>query len=258
MISHANYFSNENMYLSNSKLSDFLRCPEYFYKKHITKEIKTYPTDAMIIGKAVDCWLTEGKDAFDKKFICVTRRSLKNPPEDVTELNNTQYELVIKLCEAVIKTTAYKSLSDHIAQKILFKDMQIGQYFKGLCGIPDWFKIVGDTCYITDLKTAQDGSPEKYKWTLKGGYYRQQAFYQLLIQHNYPEVKFFVSRHLVVEKDTDGINQVYAYELNPKRISEAKNEILGLIDEIAKLEEFNKRDADFDNPIYIDEFNDEF
>ena len=245
MPNHSDYFDPaKNRFLSNSKLGDYLKCPAYFRRKHILFTVADKRTDAMLVGSAVDTWLTESKEAFEKKYICVTRRNLKNPSDEYVELNFTQYNQVVAICRAVEATSAYQEVRHHTAQQELYEHFPIGEHFKGLCGIPDWFKVEGDLCVITDLKTSFNSDPAKYFYTcLEHNYFRQQAMYQRLVKANNPGVKKFVSRHLVAEKDEDGINRVRAFILDQEMIDIEKEIIDITIEKIANDREFKKEDA---------------
>lgn len=253
MLTHEEYFDpSKNRYLSNSKLGDYLKCPNYFYRKHMLFTVPDKRTDPMLVGSAVDTWLTDGKEAFERKFICVSRRNLKNPSPDVCELNMSQYNQVVALCRAVEATSAYQEVKHHTAQQILFEELPIGQHFKGLCGIPDWFTIIGDLCVITDLKTTLNADHKKYFYAaMEYGYFRQQAMYQRLIKANNPGVKKFISRHLVVEKDEENINRVRAFVLDQELIDIEKEIIDITIERISRDLTFNKLDADWKTSITI-------
>ena len=252
MLNHADYFDpSKNRYLSNSKLGDYLKCPNYFHRKHVLFTVPDKRTDAMLVGSAVDTWLTDGKEAFERKYICVSRRNLKNPAPDVVELNMTQYNQVVALCRAVEATTAYQEVKNHRAQQILSEDLAIGD-FKGLCGIPDWYEIFGNECVITDLKTTMNADPIKYYYAaLDYGYFRQQAMYQRLVKANNPNVTKFTSRHLVVEKDEDGINRVRAFILDQELIDIEKEIIEITIERIANDKHFKKLNADWDTALVL-------
>ena len=60
-INAKNYYS-VNGYLSNSKIGDWLRDPYYFYQKHVLGTIPNKQTAAMLIGNAVDEWLTGSRE----------------------------------------------------------------------------------------------------------------------------------------------------------------------------------------------------
>jgi len=260
MLTKENYFTIANKYISNSRIGDFLKDKHFFYQKHITGEIENKKTNPMLIGSACDRWLTAGKDMFLKEYICVSRRNLKSPPVGITELTQTQYDEIVAICESVERQDAYKELKDHTTQQILTMLMELG-LFKGLCGIPDWFKVEGSKAIITDLKTAEQAkSSVKYHYhCLDYGYYRAMGFYDILIRHNYPEVKEVEHRHLVVEKDPDGVNKVYTFILSQERIELEKENILDNILPAIKSEtEFAPSNVKWSDSVVIGEINSEF
>jgi hypothetical protein len=255
-----NYFSVDNHYISNSRIGDFLKDKYYFYQKHITGEIENKKTTPMLIGSACDRWLTAGKDTFLKEYIAVSRRNLKSPPVGIIELTPAQYEEVVAICESVERQDAFKELSDHTKQAILTMPMDLGK-FCGLCGQIDFFKVEGSKATITDLKTAEQAkSSVKYHYhCLDYRYYSQAAVYQLLIKHNYPEVKDITFRHLVVEKNNDQVYNVYTFILDEERIAmEEENILSNILPEIAKEKDFLPNNIKWSDARTIGTLNDEF
>ena len=224
-----NYFSKENRYLSNSKLSDYFKDPYYFYQKHILHRITEKKSDAFTLGSAIDCYLTEGKDVFLSRYVCVARKS-KEPAPGVIELTNAVYEQALLMSEAVARQPAYKEIIKHKykARQIFAIKMNVGPYFEGICGRPDWYCIYPNKlCVIRDLKTTQSIDPNRYYYScLDYGYFRQQAFYQMLIKQTYPELDLrFKSQHIAVEKDPDGIHHVATFTLSQRIIEEEKKRL---------------------------------
>jgi len=255
ILTHDNYFTPENKYLSNSKVSDWLKDKEYFYKKHITGEIASPVSDAMVIGSATDDWLTLSKTAFDRNYTVVTRRSrLKSETPWRYQLTNTMYTLIENMCTNAEASPALKQLRDekYIAQEILQADLDL-THFEGLCGIPDWYRIDSGLCTVVDLKTAQSADPTKYHYKcLDLGYYRQAAFYQILLQKKY-KVTDFESRHLVIEKDPDGINHVRTFVLDQDRIEDEKENLFKIFEDIKKEQDFHRATATWEDAIRIGE-----
>lgn len=244
-LTQKNYYTNKNRYLSNSKISDWLKSKEYFYKRHITGEIVKKETKALFVGKACDLWLTKSRKAFEKKYIQVKRKS-KNPPTGIIELSESVYKEIVGICESVEKTTAHKEFKKGRKQVILQMDMKIG-LFDGLCGIPDSLHIDKKTgkAIIDDLKTAKNVDKKKYYYhALEYGYFRQQAMYQILLE-NTLGITDVISRHLVVEKDSDGIYKVKTYILDQEKINEEKKKLWKIIDNIAKEKKFKDPDVSF-------------
>ena len=67
-LTHENYHTLENRFLSNSRMGDWKRGHHYFEGKHITGTIITEPTSAMLVGSATDCILTESWDKFYEQY----------------------------------------------------------------------------------------------------------------------------------------------------------------------------------------------
>ena len=245
-----NYFTKENQYISNSKLKNWLKDKNYFYRKHILCELSDTETQPLRLGHAIDCWLTEGKEVFDKKYIAVSRRNLKNPPKNYIELSNGEYETVCNICKIAEKQDAYKDLKNYTAQEILQDDdLQI-------CGIPDWYYYDKKTkqCIIVDLKTTQSINPIKYHYqSLDLNYYTAQAFYQILLKKKYPDIKEFISKHFVIEKDTEKTYPCQTFILNQERIELEKNFILEEIKKIKKEKDFAPKNIGWEDSIEIGE-----
>jgi len=238
-----NYYTRHR-YLSNSKLSDFIRDKNYFYRKHIQGIVQDEKTDALLVGDAVDTYLTEGKEAFYKRFIKVERRNKKEPPIGFVELTAAQYELALGMAQKLELQPAFQDIikEKFVAQKILQVELPIGSYFDGLCGKPDWFKVSkGGTCTIIDLKTTASIDIGKYEHSCSSyGYYRQQAFYQMLLKSIYQDdIKHFESRHIAVEKDPYGIYPVGVFIINQQKIEEEKLIINELINELIDEKNFD-------------------
>lgn len=242
-----NYYSANNKYITNSKLGDYLKDKRYFYEKHVLGKVETEPSDAMLIGKAVDCYLMEGSEEFKKKYVPVLRRNLKDPPKDYTEINATMYEDIVKMSERIMSQTAFKELKGYKKQQILQVDMPLGDIFYGIAGTPDWLKMSKDAnhCVIVDLKTTQSIDPNKYYWhCLSYGYFRQQAMYQMLVEKVHG-ITNFKSYHLVMEKDTDKIYNCQVFELDQNKINEEKVFINTLLAEIAQEKLYLPGDTSF-------------
>lgn len=261
-LTHTNYFTDKNKYLSNSKVKDFFKCKEYFYKKHVLGTVERTITPALVTGSAVDTWLTEGRAKFEQLFVPVQRRNLKNPPEGYTEITEAQYSEIVGLCESVERTDAYKYINKHkfTSQEIWQVDMDLGEYFDGICGIPDWYLYDDDTkhCIIVDLKTAQNGSPSKYeRHAEKYGYFNQQGMYRWLAKEVLG-AETTEHWHLVVEKDSDAIYQVYTYKMNDKRVSFSEEFMRDAVFQIKNEHQFAPSNPDWENAYELgqtDEYN---
>lgn len=244
-LTKSNYFTIRNKYITNSKITDWFKDKNYLYRKHVLGEVPEKITDAMLIGKAVDLWLTDSEKAFREKFIKVSRRNLQDPPKDYYELPISQYEKVEVMCQKIQQQKIFKQLKGFHKQKILQTDMPLG-LFEGYAGIPDWFKIKDKTAIIVDLKTAPSIVPAKYYYhCLDYNYFRQQAMYQILVKDNFKEVEEFISYHIVFEKDTDDIFDVGIFVLDQERIEKEKQIINAVLFDISNERKFLPKDISF-------------
>lgn len=249
-LTHKNYFTKANNYLSNSKLKDYLKDKRYFYEKHITHTRSKKETPALKIGSAVDLYVTKSKAAFNKAYRRVERRNLKEPPTAYTELTPAEYDTVVGISERVRKQQIAKELKGFTSQKILKYDMDLG-HFRGVCGIPDWYKVEGDKGIIVDLKTT--AKLDGYEWTaLKYGYYQQQAYYQMLLQE-LEGCEIFESYHLVVEKDVDSVYNCQVFRLSQRRIDQEKEKVAMLLREIRDEKAYKPNNVGFEDAVMIGE-----
>ena len=244
-----NYFTIKNQYISKSKISDWLKDENFFYRKHVLGEVERKVTDPIIKGSAVDTWLTNGEKKFREQYIQVTRRSTSDPNYEY-QLNKSMYEEVERMCRKVELQTAYKQLRGFKKQTILQYDMDLGM-FPGICGIPDWFKIKDDKCIIVDLKTTENAEPYKYTFKCEQyGYHKQMAMYTMLITKLFG-IRKFEYRHLAVEKDLDNINNVYCYLLDEDKVAEEYMNILEILRNIKKETKFLPRDANWEEMLVV-------
>lgn len=249
-LTEANYYTRENMFITNSKIGDYLKDKAWFYKKHVLGIIEQGKSEALVIGSAVDCILTEGWDAFKGRYKPVARRNLKEPPVGYTELSETQYDQIVAMCERVMQQRAFKELAGFQTQKILQYDMPLGMFY-GIAGKPDWFIVDGKRAIIRDLKTSATIDPNKYYYhSLRYGYFRQQAMYQILLEKNYG-IKQFVSEHLTVEKDPDGVFNCQTFRLDQEIIEKEKQFIMDVLWELSNEKEFLSNNVSFETPCLL-------
>lgn len=245
------YYAKELNHISNSKLNDWLKCPNYFYRKWVLDLIPQEETKALTIGIAVDMWLTEGKEKFDNHYKIIAgdgrtkevkEAKSKYEAEGKAILNSDDYNLISGICNAVEATSAYQEVKSHRAQEVLKVDRKIG-IFSGLIGKPDWYNIEDNVCTITDLKTCEPKDARAYHFhCISYGYYRQMAFLSMLLKELNPNIEHFVYRHLVAEKE-ENVYKVKTYFLNVDRINDEKGMIIKELDKIAQEVEFKKKDA---------------
>ena len=259
-LTHQNYHTLENRYLTNSRIGDWLKCKRFFFERHISGQRPGMViTDALKIGKAVDIFISQGEEEFRKQFIAVSRRNIKNPPINVIELTEKQYEDVIGMSQVILNQPAYKDLADYDKQRIITLDMPIGEHFCGLAGIPDFMRIEGDTCYLVDEKTAWDTDDRKYYYKCRDfGYFRQFAVMTIILRQTNPEIKNFIYRHLVIEKDKDSIFQPAVFTLANEQI-EAEIDVINkhIIPDISKEKDFKPKEVNWKDAILIGAMDEE-
>lgn len=245
-----NYYTDKNTYLSNSKLKDFIKDKEYFYKKHIEHSIEKQVTPSMQIGSAVDCYLTKSEKDFHKKYTCAVLK--KDDPELFEENKNTtktvlpkaMYEKVMNMVANATRVTAFNRISKMKKQVILQMDMPINM-FSGICGVPDCIEINGNRAVCLDVKTSRDVEPRKYyRICLDNFYFMQLAVYGLLIKYNYPDVEHIDYYHFVI--GNNGLYPVKLYKINDVDVEDAKQFMLSKIDELVNEKEFKFKDVSFD------------
>jgi hypothetical protein len=244
-----NYFTPDNKYLTNSKIGDYLKSPNYFYRKHILHEIEKPTTTAMVMGSAVDFLLAQ--EGNKPEYRVVERRNLKNPPTDYIEVNQAQYDEIFEVADAVSKTSVFTDIDKTYEKQVILKqDVKIGEHFVGLAGIPDYIKITDDEIIIIDLKTARTTDPRKYYYhSQEFGYYRQQAHYQMLAQKMYPGRKC-VSYHLVVDKLKD-IYNVVLFKLDQREIERAKSVLSQIVEEIKLRTDYSRPNLTWNDAIKL-------
>lgn len=70
-------YYEDTEYISQSMIKDYIECPYYYKLKHIDKTWPEERKDYFDFGQGVDTIMTEGMDAFKKKFKLVSTRSKK-------------------------------------------------------------------------------------------------------------------------------------------------------------------------------------
>ncbi len=274
MITDKNYYDLNNRGLSQSKIKDYIICPNMFYRKNISGELEKEEKKSWDTGTAIDSILT-GEDSISN-FVVL------EPPKDIPEekkktyfmtnagkeykqklvddgkkiITESDYNLIINIADAVDKTTAWKQIKkEYIFQEIFCVEEKIGDHFDYLVGKIDAYKIVDDTAYILDIKSTatlpinlMTGNVNKRKFyysSLDYGYFIQMNYYKRLIQKKYPNVKEFVFLNFAVEKK-EPFNTFLFYVANSD-VSKYDMIIDQTIERIKNDKEFAKRDVTFDN-----------
>jgi hypothetical protein len=255
------YHTLENRYLTNSRIGDWLKCKRFFQERHITGQRPNgSATDALRVGQAVHTIAFYGEEKFRQEFVPAVRRNIKNPPLNVIELTEKQYEDVLVIGEVLRRQPAMIECADHVKETIIKIDVPIGEHFVGLAGIPDLIKIDNGVCTITDLKTAFDSDDRKYHYKcLAFNYYQQFAVMTMILRGLRPEeIKKFVYRHIGIEKDPDGIFNPFVFTLANERVES----FIDLVDKkiipaIAAEKEFLPKSVDWKDAVVIGAMDEE-
>jgi len=137
------------------------------------------PSDAMVLGSALDCYLIDGQEAFDENYVIWeggTRRgkewdAFKEKSVDYTILTETQYEQVYGMAREV-RAKDEDGIFTNMKKAVL-----VGELCGELCKAEA--DLFADQCpIIGDLKVTSDTNIEAfYKKCKDLGYFIQSAFY---------------------------------------------------------------------------------
>lgn len=259
MITQSQYFDLNNRVLSRSKIMDYMKCPNYFYRKHIKGDVVKEEKKAFTIGSAVDELLTTINN-MSKYFVASADGRTKEGKEQrqfaeeagLTVSSEDEYNTILGLANAIEATTAWQDLKKKGEfQALVSMDIKIGEHFDHLAGLPDHLLIEGDTCFISDLKTSMTIDKNKYYCHCKEyGYFLQAALYRFIIGINHPEIKKFVNQHIVVEKAKD-LWRVQCFELPQEEVDKAMAVIKETIVAIENDKDFKKKDATWGDSILL-------
>lgn len=228
-----NYYTPENMAISNSKVRDFLTSKELFYGRHVDHSIPPDVTPAMTLGKYVDGIMERGSiKKFNQRYLVKVLKkdnltgymkqqkiSSKEPERIITE---ETYAKVIRMGDKILRAPFYR---EYKKMKALFQVplwQPISSWINDsatnfpngamvdsfdVCGLLDvlTFDRKNSTVYIDDLKTTKSASMKNpQSWYYKCvdmGYLRQMAFYRWLVMQAYPEYDHYICRHVVISNE---------------------------------------------------------
>jgi len=210
------YFADPR--LSQSALKDFIKCSTYYKAKHIDKIIPNEQTDALTVGSALDCWITENKMTFERTYEVMEpkkKRCKKTDPSYPYQLTDGMYNTV--------EGMASRINSQPIMEKLFGKcDTQTILTTKTRKAKLDYFYAHGPTGIIADLKSTADISKLKYS-VRDFGYYLQMAYYRSLAKLTYPKVKNWRCYLVVVDKTKN--YQFGVWKFDPDMLDYEQREI---------------------------------
>lgn len=220
----------EDSRISQSKLKDFIKCPNLFKARHIDKTFPFDMTNNIMMGKVADFILTEPEKDLEEMFTKVSRRPANKWQDDDGKwyINKSILDGAQKMADRVNSQKIYHKMFGWMDnQKVFCNENQ-----KALL---DYFGIdkkgVG---WIADLKSTEDINKYEYKVS-EYGYHLQMAFYRMMAKEAHPEVKKWLCYHIVV--DSTKQNKFMLYRFDQKRFAHEERKIK----EALKLMKFNIR-----------------
>lgn len=246
------YHASEGV--SSHKLADFSRpnVPLLYYRKYVSKEAPESPdTDAKEFGEFFHALALEGEAVADSRFVVVPATAPRRPtdrqinakkpsPETIDaiawwaafdksnagkkEITAEDRDLAWKMVGAIRAKPKTKALFDHGKPEVVARHQMASFQIRSRL---DWFDEALDEWQrplIVDVKTI-DSLAHFEKQFLNYGYYRQAAFYQLVVyetmklQGAYPRFRF-----VVVEKNEPF--QCLVYMPGETSLDIGRNEVL--------------------------------
>lgn len=202
-----NYHSDKNPYLSNSKISLFLKSKEAYAARYITKTDEGDMSASLLIGRMVDIAFEKGKvSAIDREFVCMDLKTYRESGEERTRVTPDQMDKARRMANVLIYSDLYKDLKekhtnvDKFFQKVLVDEK------RGFAGMLDLLIVNHDTkkIMIIDLKTCSPSGMRNAKsyfyHCLEYSYFRQLAGYMLLVENEYPDYEIDFA-HITISSD---------------------------------------------------------
>lgn len=237
-LTHDNYYSFQNTNISNSKVGDFLKSKNYYYRKHILKEMKKPITTAMKIGMLVDDLTSQMDTQFKMKVL-----KREDPDEFEVQkyispdllLTPDQWNEAHERAAAIIKEPFYQWYDEQDTQFQYIFDTSIDGI--KICGMADILVQTPTTVYIDDVKSVgylKVASPTKWYYNcLDMGYFRQFGGYRQMWKLMHPEdVRPVICRHVIVTKVDAGVYKVSLFEIDDQLLTDGWNQFRAVANEI--------------------------
>ncbi len=265
------YFDPKRPHMSVSQINDYIRSPEYFYKKHVAKSIpRKPPTSPMKVGSYVDACLTNPKVAkkYQQKFerTCYAKDD-RETYDSETQIIDAQKALGEEYVLSETEWLKGTQLVEFIKSQPFWQDglltaklqQPMEMTLKGhlMCGLPDrmdWGKN-GEfpTLHIIDLKMSsfiKTSTPAKWFYNAREmGYIRQFAMYRLLACATLGLPKGLMTfSHAVGIWHEDGLVDAKLYTFPTYEIDKAERELVAALGEIAK-KNFGRKMLSWDDSI---------
>ena len=247
-LTEQNYYSPENDWISNSKVSDFLRSKRYFYEKHIEHSIADEDTPSMMLGRMVDLIFSAGSvAALEGAYKIKDARGEKQVEGGPVPVTLEKWNQAIEMGLTLITSNWYSFYHtpglEVDFQKILTGYVQDGKKKIGVCGKTDMFAIdhANKVIYIDDLKTAALGAIRNsttWFWHChEFGYFRQLWHYKNMAAALYPEYKV-ITRHAVLSSGKDGVYKTKLFIIPEHLLREPGKQFTATVKAIAKEKKF--------------------
>lgn len=264
-----NYFSPENTAISSSKVRDFLRSKELYYKRHISHELQPEETPSLLLGRLVDACIERGSfDWFKETYsVAVLKRDnaelfeyQKANPEFVISADT--YARVIGMCDKIFRSPFFEFYNPIVNPGIkVYQQIPLWTAIDAynICGMIDMLTIKNEdgkrVAYIDDLKTTNASSLRSAKhWAwhaLDYGYHRQMACYRLLVQSAYPEVDEIVCRHFVIGTSKADNYPIQLYKFTDAMLDRGEKEFITVAHQISIEQEFIDKLPSWDDAVEI-------
>lgn len=274
----ATYFDPNRPHMSVSQINDYIKSPEFYYKKHVAKSIpRKPPTSPMKVGSYVDACLTNPKVAkkYQQKFerTCYAKDDRETYDEETAIieaqkaigedfiLTDTEWMKGTQLVE-FIKSQPFwqnglqKAEMQNPMEMTLIHPMSGVEFL--LCGLPDRMDWVGlgtpeAYLHIIDLKMSSFIKTSTHaKWFYNAremGYIRQFAMYRMLACYTFgitrDRIRF---SHAVGIWHEDGLVDAKLYTFPAYEIDKAEQEILNALEQIG-MKNFGRKLLSWDDAV---------
>ena len=231
LINHENYFTDENFYISNSKVSDFLKSKEYFLKKHISDEIPNPSSIPMKIGSMVDALLCGEEIPYSIKVLKREDPEEYQRQSDLPEdriVTQAQFDEAQARVKAITREPFFEEYAkDNRVDRTEFQTILLGHIPYGIkpnrekipiCGMADAItRRRRKAVYIDDFKSTSPMkvvNPKTWYWVCHDmGYFRQLAVYKYLFEQTRERLdkRPIICRHIVVTKLQENLYKVHLF-----------------------------------------------
>ena len=240
-LTRQNYHTIENNLISSSKVRDFLKSKELYYRRHIEGSLSSDETNSITLGRIVDRVLYQGTTYhFYRTYrLKVLKKedaeqfAKQKTLDDRRILTPVMYYQLIAICEKALRSPFYLAYKDKKVKSFKQLILQMPYEFinesiatPGICGMLDRLTFNGNTAYIDDFKTSAMGNMRSAKgWVYNcygSNYFVQMAVYRWLVQQIYPEFEHYVCRHIVLGTSKTDLYPIRLYVIPDTYIDEAE------------------------------------